>query len=353
MHIPIQRKEYTTGLSSISGFGNAVSDHMFLATWSGGRWSDAHILPYGNLSISPVMLALHYGQSVFEGMKAFRTADGSINIFRIERHHQRLNKSLQRMCMPSLPFELFEAALRELITVDAGWVPEEDGASLYIRPLVFASEGKLGVKVAEEYTFLLVTGPVAQLYAQPIKVKVERSFIRAARGGTGAAKCAGNYGGAFYPTSLAREEGFDQVIWTDALQHEFIEESGTMNLMFVIDGKLVTPPVSDSILDGITRDSLIQLARHLGIAVEERPVSITELKAAFAEGRITEAFGAGTAAVVAPIASIGIDEQLYALPATSDNAIQTALKKELEAIRTGRSEDLFNWNYLVEAAVPA
>lgn len=329
-------------------FGKYVSDHMFLCSYKNGMWLDPQIMPFQNLSLSPTALALHYGQSIFEGMKAFRMQDGSINIFRIDKHHQRINRSLERMCMPPIPFDLFNSSLLELIRLDKDWVPSSENAALYIRPLVFASEAKMGVKVSDEYIFLIVTGPAQMLHQKHITVKVERQFIRAAKGGTGYAKCAGNYGGAFYPTQRAKEEGFDQVIWTDAFEHEYFEESGTMNLMFVVDEKLITPPLSDSILDGITRDSLLQIARQLEITVEERPIGITEFKKAFEQGRVTEAFGAGTAAVIAPIAVIGIEGELYQLPPYTDFSLHSQLKKELEAIRSGRKQDRWKWNNIVK-----
>jgi branched-chain amino acid aminotransferase len=328
-------------------FGKIISDHMLVCVYENGEWGQSQILPYGDLQLSPATLALHYGQSIFEGMKAFYTANDSINIFRIEQHHKRLNRSLQRMCMPEVPKDLFIDGLHQLINLDRHWVPKEDGSSLYIRPFVFASEARFGVKVSDKYHFIVFSGPVPPLYQKPIKVKVEREYIRAAKGGTGFAKCAGNYGGAFYPTQLAREEGYDQVLWTDAKENEFIEESGTMNVMFVINGKLVTPPLSDSILDGITRDSLLDIAKHLGIPVQERPIGATELKYAFKNQTITEAFGAGTAAIVAPISVIGIDGEDYELPAYNDNAVMFQLKNELDAIRYGKKEDSFNWNYLI------
>jgi len=329
-------------------FGRYVSDHMFLCIYKNGEWQEPQVLPFQNLSLSPTTLALHYGQSIFEGMKAFRTEDGNINIFRIEKHHDRLNKSLARLCMPPVPYDLFNTALQELVRLDKDWVPASENAALYIRPIVFASEAKFGVKISDEYHFLIITGPTQMLHQKPIKVKVERQFIRAAKGGTGFAKCAGNYGGAFYPTQKAKEEGFDQVIWMDAFEHEYFEESGTMNMMFVIDGKLVTPHISDSILDGITRDSLLQIAQELGIATEERPVGITEFKKAFTEGRISEVFGAGTAAVIAPISSISIDGKVYELPPYSNNSIHSILKQELEAIRSGKKEDIWKWNSIVK-----
>jgi branched-chain amino acid aminotransferase len=214
---------------------------------------------------------------------------------------------------------------------------------------VFASEGRMGVKIADEYLFVVMTAPVPILYQRPIKVKAERQFIRAAGGGTGYAKCAGNYGGAFYATQKAKEEGFDNVLWLDAVEHEYIEESGTMNLLFVLDGKLVTPPLSDTILNGITRDALLQLATDAGILVEERQVGITELIESFRNGGLTEAFGAGTAAVVAPISTIGIDGELYQLPAYGENNVMFRLKRSLEAIRSGRATDVYGWNAVLPA----
>ena len=216
------------------------------------------------------MLALHYGQIIFEGMKAFKMKDGSISIFRIEKHYERFCKSSERMCIPPIPFDRFNEGLQALVEVDANWVPSQDGYSLYLRPFVFASEERFGVKVSEEYKFIIFSGPVGPYYAQALKVKVEDKYRRAANGGTGFAKCAGNYGGAFYPTGLARKQGFDQVSWTDGSAELNIEESGTMNVMFLINDVLVTPAVSDSILDGVTRDSFITLAKDMGYKVEER-----------------------------------------------------------------------------------
>jgi branched-chain amino acid aminotransferase len=328
-------------------FGQKVSDHMFSAEYHHGDWQQLKIIPFQDISLSPVTLALHYGQSIFEGMKAFRMQDGRVSIFRIDRHHERLNRSLERMAMPPVPLELFSEALQELVTLDQHWVPKTNGSALYLRPLIFASEAKMGVKISEEYRFLIVTGPVPLLHARPIRVKVERSFIRAARGGTGYAKCSGNYGGSFYPTQKAREEGYDQVIWTDAGDHEYFEESGTMNLFFVIGGTLVTPPLSDSILDGVTRDSLLQLAEDLGIPVEERPVGISEFVEGRKNSRVTEVFGAGTAAVVAPISEVGIDGINYTMPAYDGNSIMFRLKSLLDDIRYGRTTDKHSWNTIV------
>lgn len=329
------------------GFGNYMSDHMYMCRYSKGEWRQAQLLPYGDILLSPATLALHYGQSVFEGMKAFRMQDGRANIFRVDKHWQRLNASLERMCMPLIPETLFKEALHRLVELDRGWVPQASDTALYIRPFVFASEAKMGVKVSDEYVFMVITGPVSLIYPGPIKVKVERNYIRAAAGGTGYAKCCGNYGGSFYPTSKAREEGYDQVLWTDAAGHNYIEESGTMNVMFVIGDKLITPSLSDSILDGVTRDSLLVLAAEMGFTIEERRISVEELQFAFLNRTITEAFGAGTAAVVAPIATVGIDGRDHHLPAYTPANVMFKLKDRLDAIRSGRERDRHGWNYIV------
>lgn len=328
-------------------FGRHISDHMFVCDYVGGEWQMPQIVPFANLSMSPATLALHYGQTVFEGMKAFLMSDNRINIFRIDKHHERICRSLERMCMPVIPESLFTEALQQLVSLDRSWVPETSGSSLYLRPFIYASEARFGVKVSDQYRFVIFSGPVGALYANTIKVKVETEYIRAARGGTGFAKCGGNYGGAFYPTALARQAGYDQVLWTDARDNEFIEESGTMNVMFVIDGVLVTPPTSDSILEGVTRDCLLTLAKDMGYEAVERPVSVSELQKAFQDNRITEAFGVGTAAVVSPIGVIGIHGTDHYLPKYSNENIFNQLKLGFDAIRTGRQADPYGWNFVL------
>jgi branched-chain amino acid aminotransferase len=280
-------------------------------------------------------------------MKAFRMADGRINIFRLAKHYERFSRSLRRMCMPPVPEEIFTQGLVQLVELDKDWVPSRPGSALYIRPFMYASEAKMGVKVSDEYRFIVFTGPVPPLYSQPMAVKVETEYIRAAKGGTGFAKCGGNYGGAFYPTQKARKQGYEQVIWTGGKDNRFLEESGMMNMMFAINKVLVTPPLSDTILDGVTRDSLLTLAQAIGIKTEERPISIDELKEAFANRTVTEAFGAGTAAVVAPIQTICIEGTDYDLPVYNEKSILNILKHNLELIRNGRQEDHEKWNYIV------
>jgi len=328
-------------------FGKYVSDHMLLCDYANGEWQVPQIVPYANLSLNPSTLALHYGQTVFEGMKAIRQHDGRINIFRIEKHYDRFARSLERMCMAVPPKEMFTEGLIKLVGIDRAWVPKKPGTALYLRPFIYASEARFGVKISDQYRFIIFTGPVAETFARPIKVKVETNYVRAAKGGTGFAKCGGNYGGAFYPAKLAKEEGYDQVLWTDARENKYIEESGMMNAMFVIGDKLVTPPLSDSILDGITRDSLLAIASNLGYQAEERQVSVDELEKAFRTNSITEAFGAGTAAVVAPIQTIHINGIDYHLPEYSHESLLNRVKQKLERIRTGREEDVYGWNYVV------
>lgn len=328
-------------------FGKYVSDHMLICDYFNGQWHSAHIIPYANLSLAPSALALHYGQTVFEGMKAFRMEDGRANLFRLDRHYERFTRSLERMCMPVIPEHIFSEGLLQLIRLDRQWIPGGEGSSLYIRPFMIATESRFGVKVSEEYRFIIFTGPVPSLYKKPIRVKVETNYIRAARGGTGFAKCGGNYGGSFYPTKLAREEGYDQVLWTDSRENNFIEESGMMNVMFVINDTLRTAPLSDTILDGITRDSLLTLARSSGFRTEERAVSIPELKQSFIDGTITEAFGAGTAAIIAPISTISINGTDYMLPEYSSTTISGTLKQKIESIRTGKEPDVNSWNFIV------
>lgn len=325
-------------------FGMVPTTHMFIASYKNGAWQDSRIVPFQDLVLSPLALCLHYGQTVFEGMKAFVMNNGNINIFRMQKHHERFNKSLDRMCMPAVPRDLFYDAIEALVRVDANWVPAD--GSLYIRPFMIATESRIGVKIADEYLFMVVCSPAYQYYTQPLKVKVETTFVRAADGGTGTAKCGGNYGGAFFPTNLAKEQGYDQVLWTDAATHEFIEESGTMNAMFVIDDVLITPALSGSILDGVTRDSLISIAKDKGIPMEVRPIRYSELVSAFEAGKRVEAFGAGTAAVVAPIAVIsinGVDYDCY----YSEEAIMYTLRNYLLDIRKGELPDTHSWNHIV------
>lgn len=330
-------------------FGAHLADHMFVADYDKGQWNGLKVVPYGEIRITPAMLSLHYGQSVFEGMKAFRTKNGDINIFRPQKHLERLNRSLDRMCMPPVPEEMFLSGLQALIEVDHQWVPQGDGATLYIRPLVFATESRLGVKVSDTYKFVIMTSPVGPYQSKPYRLKVENHFVRTAEGGTGFAKCAGNYGGAFYPTQIARKEGFDQILWTDHKEHRYIDEVGMMNVMFVMGGKLITPKLTSAILEGVTRDSILTLVKDLALCpVEERRISMDEIKEGFTKGTLTEAFGTGTAAVVAPIAVIHIEGTDYQIPVAGPTSIQQIVKEKLNKMRLGIESDPYGWNYIVK-----
>ena len=329
-------------------FGKYMSDHMLVVNYENGTWQAPEILPYGPISMMPTALALHYGQSVFEGMKAFRMEDGNVSIFRIRKHYERLERTLNRMCMPSIPYSLFEEGLIQLVKLDQAWVPSTEGSSLYIRPLIFATEDRFGVKISDTYSLIIMTGPVPPFYPRPLRVKVENRYSRAAKGGTGAAKCAGNYGGAFYASKLAKEEGFDQVLWTDLSPDLKIEESGTMNAFFLIDGTLITPPLSETILDGVTRDSIISICEHDGITVEQRPITASEIAAASKAGKLQEAFGAGTAAVTAPISAIGIRGEVITIPDYTADSLCFRLQRRMEGIKKGTEADVFGWNTIVK-----
>lgn len=349
MHIPVTQNENSRlaayDFNNIR-FGTNPTDHLFSANYQDGQWRNAEVKPFAEFSISPLALCLHYGQTVFEGMKAFRLADGSVSIFRRDKHLIRLNRSLARMCMPEVPETLFYAALDALVATDEGWVSDLPGTSLYLRPMVIASEARLGVLESAAYKFMIVALPMANYYEGTVKVKVETEYTRAAKGGAGSAKCGGNYGGAFLPTRLARAAGFDQVLWTDGETHSYIEESGTMNVMFAIDGTLITPPLTGTILDGVNRDSILTLARERGIITEERPISYQELQAAFEQNANIEAFGVGTAAVLTQIREIDILGKSY-VPATPNDGMAATLRDELNAIRTGRLPDRHGWNHVV------
>jgi branched-chain amino acid aminotransferase len=329
-------------------FGKYISDHMLLVEFDGGQWGNPAVVPFTDILMSPAALSLHYGQSVFEGMKAFRMKDG-INIFRPHKHLERFNRSLDRMCMPRIPEEIWLSGLQAVIETDKNWVPDGDGASLYIRPLMFATESRLGVKVSDKYKFIIMTSPVGPYQAKPYRLKVENQYVRTAEGGTGFAKCAGNYGGAFYPTQIAREEGFDQILWTDHKEHKYIDEVGMMNVMFILNGNLVTPQLSTAILEGVTRDTILTLAKEIpSFKIEERRITLDEVEQGFIKGTLTEAFGTGTAAVVAPIAMINIKGKDYQIPVAGPTSFQLQVKKKLNNIRMGIEPDKYGWNYILK-----
>ncbi|MFD3002534.1 branched-chain amino acid aminotransferase [Pontibacter toksunensis] len=328
-------------------FGKTFSDHMFVVDYKNGEWQNPQVLPYGNMSLSPATSSLHYGQALFEGMKAYRDQNGDILLFRPLANHKRLNSSAERLCMPELPEDLFMQGLSQLLRVDADWVPSKEGSSLYIRPLMFATDSFIGVRPSLTYRFLIITCPVGKYYDKPVTVAVEPHYVRSAEGGAGYAKAAGNYAAALLPAKKMQEKGYDQLIWTDAREHKYIEESGTMNVMFVIDGVLVTPSLSTSILHGVTRDSVLQVAKDLGYTVEERRVSVDEVIAAHKAGKLSEAFGTGTAAIISQIALIHHEGQDYELPAVEGREISNKVAAELNRIRTGQVPDTHNWVYKI------
>ena len=328
-------------------FGKQYSDHMFMADYKNGEWKDPRIVPYANLQISPASQTLHYGVSVFEGMKAYKK-EGTPLLFRPLMNHQRLNKSAARLCIPDVPEDIFMEGMSELLKLDVAWIPEKENTSLYVRPFIFSTEEYIGIKTSETFRFMIITSPVGAYYSKPVTVKIETKYARAVAGGTGYAKAAGNYAGSLYPTKLANDLGYDQLIWTDGKEHKYIEEAGTMNLFFIIDGVLVTPALTDTLLHGITRDSVITLARDLGYTVEEKKLSVEQLIAALYNNTMDDAFGVGTAATVTHISEIGHDGVNYHLPDVSERTISTKLKNELEALKAGKTPDRFGWIHEVK-----
>jgi branched-chain amino acid aminotransferase len=328
-------------------FGTVFTDHMLVADCINGEWQTPEIVPYGEIAYNPALASLHYGQSIFEGMKAFKNEADEVLMFRPLENFKRFNISAERMCMAQVPEEIFINGLEELLKIDAAWVPKGEENSLYLRPFMFASDVYLGVRPSQNYRFMIIMSPAGQYYATPPKVKVETEFIRSAEGGVGYAKCAGNYAASLYPAKLAAEQGYTQLLWTDAKEHKYFEESGTMNVMFVKEGKIVTPKVSTTILKGITRDTLLQLAQSMGIEIEERQVSVAEIIKGITAGTVSEVFGVGTAVVVSPFAAIGFEGTDYKLAEINENSVSNKLKKALNDIRTGKVADTFGWVWKV------
>lgn len=328
-------------------FGKVYSDHMFLADYKNNQWTNFRVIPYGYMPISPATPAIHYGQSIFEGLKAYRNDKNEALVFRPLANWKRMNVSAERMCMPHIPEELFMEGMNTLLSLDRDWIPTSTGSSLYIRPFMFAADEYIGIRPSDNFTFMIITCPVGSYYSTPVKVRIETHYTRAVEGGTGFAKAGGNYAGALYPAKLAQQEGYHQLIWTDGKEHKYVEESGTMNVMFVIDDVLVTPALGDSILRGITRDSVLTLARHWGMKVEERRVSVTELVDGLKNGRVKEAFGAGTAATIAHIELIGHEGEDYFLPPIPERKFSNRVLKELDEMKRGLAPDTFDWIYKI------
>jgi branched-chain amino acid aminotransferase len=324
-------------------FGTVFADHILLANFEDGRWDEPEILPYGPLPLPPAPSALHYGQAVFEGFKAHRTVDGDIAIFRPRDNLARFNRSAARLAMPEVTKSLFLDGIAELVRLDRDWVPHRPGGALYIRPVYFAIDEALQVLPAARYRLVILTSPVGPYFTGTVSLVADEHYVRAFPGGTGDVKPAGNYGGTLLPARDARERGFDNVLWLDGIQHRFVEECGLMNVMFVIDGSVVTPPLTGTILPGIIRDSILTLLRDMGITVEERPIALEELVTAQAAGRLTEAVGVGTAVTIVPIGRISYRDHDIRLKPGGVESIMGMVRSRLEAVRTGREEDAHGW----------
>lgn len=327
-------------------FGSTFTDHMFECDYKDGAWQNPTIKPYGPLTISPAAKVFHYGQAVFEGMKAFKDQDNRVWLFRPEENFNRINKSSTRMAIPEFPKEIFFEALTTLVNIDKDWVQQGLGNSLYIRPFVIATQVGVSASPSTEYKFMILMSPAQAYYTGDVRVVIAEHYSRSANGGVGAAKAAGNYGAQFFPTNLAREKGFQQVIWTDASDHKLLEEAGTMNVFFRVNDTLLTAPVSDRILDGVTRKSVLALAERDNITIEVRPVLVSEIVEAAKNGSLKEIFGAGTAAVISPVSAFSYKETVYDIEKQEDSfALQ--FKKELMDIQYNRSDDPFGWRFEV------
>ena len=323
-------------------FGTVFTDHMLEVDFVDGVWQTPVIKPFGKLEIHPGNAALHYGQSIFEGMKATRSKSGNPLLFRVDKHIDRINESAVRMCMPEIPAEIFEEGLRALIYLDKAWIPPQDGSALYIRPFMFATDEFLGVRASEHYKFMILLLPVGPYYSAPVRLKAEEKYVRATYGGVGEAKTAGNYAASLYPARLAQKEGFDQIMWLDGKDFKYVQEVGTMNLFFVINGKVLTPETDGAILKGITRDTAIQLFKQNGYEVEVRKIEIAEIMEAGKNGTLSEIFGTGTAAVVAKVKELRYKDESIFLDA-ANYTVSTWLYDQFIGIRNQSIPDVNGW----------
>ncbi|WP_182859176.1 branched-chain amino acid aminotransferase [Flagellimonas aequoris] len=328
-------------------FGSVYTDHMLVCDYKNGEWEAPKIVPYQPITLDPSAKIFHYGQSIFEGMKAYKDEDGKVFLFRPLENFKRLNKSAERLAIPQLPESFFMDGLHALIQLESDWIPTNAGSSLYIRPFIFASGTGFHASPANEYKFIIACAPSGSYFSGKVKVLIEETYSRAANGGVGYAKAGGNYAGQFYPTKLAADKGYQQVIWTDDNAHEYIEEAGAMNVFVRINDTLMTAPTNDRILDGITRKSILDIAKDEGIKTEVRKISVHELVEAAKNGSLKEMFGAGTAAVVSPISGFGYHGEDYELPELKDS-YASMLKKRITDIQYNRAEDKFGWRYPVE-----
>jgi len=345
MDINIQLTEHSK-IDSVDfnnlSFGRTFSDHMFVCDFADGEWKNPSIQPYGPISLNPSAKIFHYGQSIFEGMKAYKDSEGNTLLFRPLDNCKRLNKSAERLVIPQIPEELFMNGLKKLLEVDNKWIPTNEGSSLYIRPFMFATGEGFHASPADSYKLIICTAPSGAYFSGKVKVLIEEKYARAANGGVGFAKAGGNYAAQFYPTKLAADRGYQQVIWTDDNTHQYIEEAGAMNIFIRINDTLITSPTSDRILDGITRKSILQIAEDENIPVEIRKITVSEVVEAAKNGALKEMFGAGTAAVISPISGFGYKDEDYNLPEIK-NGYASNLKKRITDIQTNKAEDKHNW----------
>lgn len=342
-----QSRRAQTDFSNLE-FGSVYSDHMFMIDYKNDSWGEAKVLPFQNISMSPATSVLHYGQTIFEGMKAYRGVNNDVLLFRPLEHQKRLNRSAKRLCMPEVSEEIFMEGIKALLKLDHDWIPSEEGCSLYIRPLLYAADEFIGVRPSHKYKFIIFTSPVSGYYKGTVKVIIETEFVRAAEGGIGFAKSGGNYAASLFPAKQALEKGYQQILWTDSKEHKYFEESGTMNVMFQIKDRLITPPLSSSILAGITRDSILTLARDWGVKVEERRISIGEVIQAHKDGSLQDAFGTGTAATITHISAINYQGEDFILPPSESRELSLKLNKTLNDIKLGKAEDKFGWVYKIQ-----
>ena len=345
--LPDDKKKTRFSDESKLSFGRIFTDRMLMVEWKGGQgWVDARIEPYGPFMLDPACLVFHYAQEIFEGLKAYKWQDGTIALFRPEMNARRFNRSAERLCMPEVPEELFLNGIEELIKLESGWVPGSEGTSLYIRPTMIAVEPVLGVKPSDHYYFYVILSPVGAYYASgfnPVKIMVEDQYVRAVPGGTGDAKTGGNYASSLKAGLEAKKKGFDQVLWLDGVHKRYVEEVGAMNMLFAYGNRVVTAPLTGSILNGITRDSVLQLAATLGFTVDERPIDINELLADIRSGRVTEAFGSGTAAVITPVGHLSFKGEMYQVGDGGVGSLTQKLYDTLTGIQYGRIADPFGW----------
>ncbi len=324
-------------------FGKIFSDHMFVSDYRNGEWTDDRIVPFGHFTMHPASMVLHYGQAIFEGMKASVHEDGTPMLMRPDEHAKRLNASARRLMMAEYPEDRFVEAVSQLVALDKSWIPPQEGSALYLRPYMYATDEFIGVRPSESYRFCIFTAPVGPYYAKPVRLLVEQEFVRAVPGGTGEAKAAGNYAGSLLPAHLANMKGFDQVVWMGGPNKTEIHEVGTMNIFFVIDGEVITPATDGAILRGITRKMFIQILKDKGIKVTERKITIDEIVAASDAGTLEEMFGAGTAAVVSHVAELQYKDKLMTLPPVEDRKIGPMLKRHIDGLRVGKVADPHDW----------